>query len=477
MVVGEVVDGSIFPTLLKLADIVPVHKKLTKAYKKNYRPVSILPIVSKIFERLMHQQINSFVSNLLSKFLCGYRKNYNSQYALLFMIEKWKAMLDKGGFAGAVLMDLSKAFDTINHELLIAKLRAYGFSFKALKLVLHYLCGRHQRVKINLSFSSWVELLLGVPQGSVLGPLLFNIYLNDLFYILKDVCNFADDTSPFSCDVELTEVLEKLEIDSAEALKWFELNFMKLNADKCHLLLCGNKGTIKSVKVGSETILQSEEEKLLGVLIDSDLKFGKHLKALCKKVGIKITLLCKVAGFLEFMQKKLLFQIFIESQFSYCPLVWMFCSRKMNRRINALHERALRIVYNDYASSFDELLKIDKSLTIHQKNIHKVAIEMFKVKNGTCPEFIKDIFEKYEGPSTRLDRNYYWPNANKVFKGEMSFRIFGPIVWDEMLPNAYKNYGSVEEFKNGIKDWVPDNCRCRLCKEYEPGIGFVSTFE
>ena len=150
-------------------------------------------------------------------------------------------------------------------------------------------------------------------------------------------------------------------------------------------------------------------------------------------------ILCKIAVFLEFIQKKLLFQIFIESQFSYCPLVWMFCSRKMNRRINALHERVLRIVYNDYVSSFDELLKIDKSLTIHQRNIHKVAIEMFKVKNGICPEFIKDLFETYEGPSTRLVREFHWPNANKVFKGEMSFRIFGHIVWGEMLSSVYKS--------------------------------------
>ena len=102
---------------------------------------------------------------------------------------------------------------------------------------------------------------------------------------------------------------------------------------------------------------------------------------------------------------------------------------------------------------------------------------MFKVKNGICPEFIKDIFETYEGPSTRLVRDFHWPNANKVFKGKMSFRVFGPIVWDEMLPCVYKTHDSIEGFKNAIKEWVPDNCKCRLCKEYEPGVGFVSTFE
>ena len=140
-----------------------------------------MPATSKVYERLIQTQIVNFISNKLSTYLCGYRKGYSAQHALISLIEHWRKALDNKGYAGAVLMDLSKAFDCINHDLLIAKLHAYGFGKEALEMMKSYLTGRKQRVKINESFSSWADLLTGVPQGSVLGPLLFNIYINDIF--------------------------------------------------------------------------------------------------------------------------------------------------------------------------------------------------------------------------------------------------------------------------------------------------------
>ena len=152
---NEIIENKKFPSELKCADITPIFKKLECILKKNYRPVSILPVVSKIFERIMQNQIKSYVEKYLSPFLCGYRKGYNTQYALTAMIEKWKEHLDKdGGIAGAIMMDLSKAFDTLNHELLIAKLEAYGFDKSALMILSSYPSDRWQRAKINTSFST-----------------------------------------------------------------------------------------------------------------------------------------------------------------------------------------------------------------------------------------------------------------------------------------------------------------------------------
>ena len=378
--------------------------------------------------------------------------------------------------AGGILMDLSKAFDTINHQLLIAKLYAYGFDKNALALILNYLSDRWQRTKINSSFSTWSELMQGVPQGSVLGPLLFNIYINDLFYEYTEteMCNFADDTTIYACDNNLKNLIRKLELDTLSAILWFENNYMILNKTKCHFLISGNTHEHLWAKVGNEMIWESSKEKLLGINLDNNLTFKDHVSTLCKKAGQKVTALARLVKYMPFHKRRILLKTFIESQFSYCPLIWMFCGRKLNRKINHIHERALRFVYDDYTSTFESLLEKDKSVSIHHRNIHRVAIEMYKVINNLSPGIIQDLFQKREISALRIQTNtFIRPYVDTVYKGEDSLRNFGPIVWNKLLPNKFKSASTLEEFKKSIKLWVPKNCPCRLCKDFIPGIGYI----
>ena len=276
---------------------------------------------------------------------------------------------------------------------MIAKSSAYGLDIVYLRLIHSHLTHRHQRLRVFSSYRSLSEIISGVPQGSILGPILFNIYLAHLFLLMKDEnrANYADDNTPYALENDIDAVLNKLERDSVILLQWFAQNVMKANSDKSHLLL-SNSNLNLSANISGNQISNENNVILRGITFDNSLSFDDHVSSLCKKATQKLHALSRVSFYMSYKQRRILMKAFIQSQFGYCPLIWMFHSHRLNNRINRIHERSLRIVYRDAHSSFDELLRKNNTFTVHERNIQFLAIELYKVKNAIAPESMNDIF-------------------------------------------------------------------------------------
>ena len=192
------------------------------------------------------------------------------------------------------------AFDTINHSLLLAKLDVYGFSRALLELMQNYLCNRQQRISINGSFSDWTEVITGVPQGSILGPLLFNIFLNVTFMFISkcNLCNYVDDNTFYSTGKDLNRIRRNLEIDFRILHQWFHENHMTLNPGKCHYMIIGSGDLRHEIMLNNSKITSSNAEKLLGIFLDNKLNFERHIASLCRKESQKINALARLKNYL-----------------------------------------------------------------------------------------------------------------------------------------------------------------------------------
>ena len=242
------------------------------------------------------------------------------------------------------------------------------------------------------------------------------------------------------------------------------------NPDKFHLLLSDTNQEY-SVKVANFDIKNSQSEKLLGIKIDNKLTFDEHVSSICTKATQKLHALSRVGNFMTLEHRKTIMSAFILSQFGYCPLVWMFHSRKLNHRINRIHKRALRIVYQDNESSFNELLTKDESFTIHERNIQTLAIELYKVAYGLSPEIMKLVFplkslSKYPG-----ENKFETRNVKTVSYGTETLAHLGPIIWS-IVPTEMKKF-SLSKFTKKNRKWKPVKCPCRICKTYVQGLGYV----
>ena len=465
--VNSTIDECKFPNKLKKADIRPCSKnKGEKLKKSNYRPLSVLPALSKVLERILGKQLDSFMQTKFSPYLCGFRKGYSTQHAILKLLENWRAHLDKGENVGTILCDLSKAFDTLPHDLLIAKLNAYGVGQNALHLINDYLSEREQRCKVGSKYSTWRTIIKGVPQGSVLGPLLFNIFINDLFLFINDceLCNFADDQTLYTYHKVIDVVVNKLEKDLTNAINWFDTNGLVANPNKFQVMFLGTRSKSKlCLNINGMQTAAMHSVKLLGLNIDWKLTFTNHVMSLSNKANGKARALSRLRFKLNIEQKTLLYNSFISSYFGYCPITWMFCGKSANLKAEQVKKRALRAIYNDYSSSYTDLLEMGDHQSIHRRNLNYLLYEVYKSIHGMVPEFMSNIFTRklvyYE---LRISNLLVLPKYKTY--GLKSFGYRGALCWNN-LHDELKQCINIDTFKMAIGSLKSIYCTCDICSK------------
>ena len=345
----------IYPSDWKLAKVTPIFKNGSKTDLNNYRPISVIPAVAKIFEKIIYDQLCNYlnVNDLLTSCQSGFRSLHSTLTALLETSNNWCVNVDKGLLNGVIFIDLKKAFDTIDHEIILQKLAKYGVDQDALKWFKSYLANRLQRCNVHNHLSSTSPLNCGVPQGSIIGPLLFLIYINDLPNCLSlgSPRMYADDTNVTFAASDMLGLETQINTELKSINLWFKANKLSLNVAKTEFMVISSRQKLQTlndktinVNVEGVKINQTDHSKALGLNIDENLSWKEHIHATSKKVASSIGALKRVRPFISMHTAIKIYKGLIEPHFDYCSVVWDGLSQQLSEKLQKLQNRAARVL-------------------------------------------------------------------------------------------------------------------------------------
>ena len=449
------------PDLLKTAKVVPVFKKDDPTRITNYRPISLLPSISKILEKIVYTRLESFLSanKILNPTQFGFRKNFSTDFAIAHLLDKITDAFTKKEHAIAIFMDLSKAFDTINHDILIYKLRNYGIRGTALSWFRSYLSNRQQYVFNDNNKSSMLNVRCGVPQGSILGPLLFLIYINDITKSSSTVSFilFADDTNILYSHKDLTELVNTLNTELTNISSWFKCNKLSLNIAKTNFIhfqtLHSNTELPHHIKIDDLSLLKKDCTKFLGITIDKNLTWDQHIQNISSQIAKGIGILYKTKDVILNSALLTLYNTLILPFITYCNIIWGNCNISKLNQIYLLQKKAVRICTNSpYLAHTDPLFHKLNILKVHDINILQTSIFMFKYTKDLLPPIFNNLFtynRNIHSYPTRTCNNIHLRNP-KLLLAHKSLRHHGPDVWNT-LPNFIKETPFLNFFKRLMK--------------------------
>ena len=436
-------SSGVFPSILKIAKVIPVHKKSSKLDTSNYRPISILSNLDKIIERLMYNRLYKFLesNDLIYSLQFGFRKNYSTSLALLSLTENIKQEIDKGRFGCGIFIDFQKAFDTVDHNILLEKLHHYGIRGISNNWFKSYLNDRKQYVTINGYNSDFASIECGIPQGSILGPLLFLIYINDLHSSIKfcKTHHFADDTNLLYFDDSFKKLEKFINQDLKNLMNWLNANKISLNADKTELVIFKPLRKVLdynlNLRLNRKRLYPTSSVKYLGVKIDSKLNWKDH----CNSVSIKLSrgnaILSKLRHFVDFSTLKSIYHSFFESNFNYANIVW---AQNVNctHRLFLLQKKALRIInFADRFSHTNPLFKASDIIKFHDKVSIDNCIFISKALLNLLPPIFDDWFVfSSSGHSHHLRSTDLGilkiPTFHTKSHGRQSFKVNAIYTWN-----------------------------------------------
>ena len=453
-----------YPDILKIARVLPIYKKGERTDMNNYRPISILTHLNKIYETIICNQMKSFLNkfNIFYKYQYGFREKHSTDHALIEIVDGIKFAVDNSKLAGGIFVDLKKAFDTVNHKILLEKLEILGIRGIPNKLIESYLTNRYQYVQINDSKSNLRPINCGVPQGSVLGPLLFILYINDLANCCTagQIRIFADDTAVYFACSNISQFIQTASAIMKQLDKWFTSNLLTLNTDKSyycifrttqnHMLALPNE-----IEFNNKSIKRAKRIKYLGITLDEFLDWNEHITNIKKSLISLFSVFYNIRRYLTVEHIRVIYYTMIYSRIKYGICAYGFANKVNLEKVQVLQNKLLKVILEkSWRHPTDVLhteLYILKVRDIFYQEISSFVNKYFR---NDLPEVFTDYFQHFRHTyGTRGNLNRLILPLYRTELGKKTVRYKGCEIWNN-LSQGKKNIKNAKRFRKSIKDSI-----------------------